>query len=692
MGKILVIAEKPSVGSDIAKVLGCNEKKDGYIEGDNYIVTWAVGHLIGLKYPEEHEERFKTWKLEDLPFHFPVSESLKVLPDTSKQFNTIKKLIHRNDVDSLINAGDAGREGYLIQEWIYRMAGNRKPVKVLWASSVTDEALRKAFSELKENQDFSLLLDEAEARAEGDHILGINYSRTLTLTKASETTTLSYGRCQTPLLNLVIQRDLEIENFKPEPYYQVEVTYRKGFKGVLVSEDKKRINFTDKAAAENMINSCMGKEAFVVEYTTEDKAKKPPLLFDLPTLQKAMGTNYGFTPDYTLSIAQSLYEKHKILSYPRTDSQYLSNDLYNEIKEHVLSCNFGIFKQLINSIDLGSLKAEKRYFNDLKVTDHHALIPTINQDTEKIYIGLNADEKKVFDAVVISLLAIFYPDFEYSITTIVCRIDNNYFLSRGTTIKKLGFREILKLDQEGDSKNQEEKEDKQILPILQKEDYVTVDNLKTLDKKTKAPGRYTVSSLISLMEKYKIGTAATRAEIIKKLMNPKRSYLTLENGKYFSTPLGRAYIAVIPDKLKAPDLTMNFEEKLALINAGELKKEDFLEEIVKELKENIAIFSRDAESGEKINIGFLSEEIGNCPFCKKAMKESAKNFYCSGYKEGCQFVIWKTMCGKTLTKTQVKQLLTTGKTGKISGFRGKSGSSFSAILFIKKDASIGFKF
>ena len=691
MGKILVIAEKPSVGNDIARVLGCTEKKDGYIEGNEYIVTWAVGHLIGLKYPEEHEERFKTWKLEDLPFHFPVSESLKVLPDTSKQFNVIKKLIHRDDVDSLINAGDAGREGYLIQEWIYRMAGNNKPVKVLWASSVTDEALKKAFANLKENREFSSLLDEAEARAEGDQLLGINYSRVLTLTKASGTV-LSYGRCQTPLLNLVIQRDLEIENFKPVPYYQLEISYRKGFKGILISEDGKKLDFKERTEAVNVLAECAGNEAEVVEYTTEDKSKKPPLLYDLATLQKAMGAAYGFTPDYTLSIAQSLYEKHKILSYPRTDSQYLSNDLYHEIKDHVLSCNFGIFRQFIDSIDLDSLKAEKRYFNDLKVTDHHALIPTINPETVNIYSSLTPDEKKVFDAVVISLLAIFYPDYEYSITTIVTKIvtkiGEHFFLSKGNTIKRLGFKEIFKLDQE----EKEEKEDKQLLPVLQVKERIVVDDLKIMDKKTTAPSRYTVSSLISLMEKYKIGTAATRAEIIKKLMNPKRAYLKLEKGKYLSTPLGRAYIKVIPDKLKAPDLTMNFEEKLAMINSGQLEKEAFWEEIVAELKENIAIFSQEAGSGEKISVGADNEEIGNCPVCHKPMREGQKNFYCSDYKEGCQFVIWKTISRKTLTTAQIKQLLNKGKTGKIKGFKSKKGSSFEAALYIKEDKSIGFQF
>lgn len=290
----------------------------------------------------------------------------------------------------------------------------------------------------------------------------------------------------------------------------------------------------------------------------------------------------------------------------------------------------------------------------------------------------------------ISLIAIFYPDYEYSITTIVNKIGDYFFLSKGNTIKKLGFKEIFKLDQE---EKPEEKEDRQILPALKVKYMVSVDSIRALDKKTTAPSRYTVSSLISLMEKYKIGTAATRAEIIKKLMNPRRAYLKLEKGKYLSTPLGRAYIKVIPDKLKAPDLTMNFEEKLAMINSGQLEKEAFLEEIAAELKENIAIFSQEdgAGAGEKI-MGAGSEEIGNCPVCHMPMREGQKNFYCSGYKEGCQFVIWKTISGKTLTTAQIKQLLNKGKTGKIKGFKSKKGSSFEAALYIKEDKSVGFQF
>lgn len=255
MGKTLVIAEKPSVGRDIAKALGVTENRNGYIESDQYIVTWAVGHLIGLKYPEEHNQQYKSWKLEDLPLVFPITESLKVLPDTADQFKVVKQLINRQDVDMLVNAGDAGREGLLIQEWIYRMAGNRKPIKMLWISSFTEAAVRDAFNgHLKNRADFMGLLEEAEARAEGDQILGINYSRLLTLTKAAPGTSLAYGRCQTPLLNIIVNREMEIAVFKPEPYYNIEITYAKGFKGILVDQDKKKIDIKSKDEAQQILN------------------------------------------------------------------------------------------------------------------------------------------------------------------------------------------------------------------------------------------------------------------------------------------------------------------------------------------------------------------------------------------------------------------------------------------------------
>ena len=686
MGKVLVVAEKPSAGADMAKVLGCTERKDGYIEGGNYIVTWAVGHLIGLKEPQEHDEKYVTWNLEDLPIAFDLSESLKVLPDTAKQFKVIKELIARPDVDSLINAGDAGREGYLIQSWIYRMAGNRKPVKVLWASSLTEEALKKAFANLKDDNEFCSLLQEAEARAEGDYMLGMNYSRLLTLTRAGAGTSLAFGRCQTPLLNLVVQRDFEIENFKSVPYYNLEVVYGKGFRGCLVEKNDKgnfvRKDISDKESAEKLMNCLQGKKAVVKSYDKASKSRKAPLLYNLAALQKSMGSKYGYTPEETLKIAQSLYEKHKILSYPRTDSQHLSMDLYNEIVEHLNSCEFGPFKAFIEKIDKSSIEADKRFFNDHKVTDHHALIPTIQSSMEGVYKELTTKEKNVFDAVVSSFIAIFYPDYEYDVAEVVAEIEGTFFLSKGTTVKKLGFKEVLKI--EPGETDEEEKEEKQLLPEFMEGEELRVDKIDFLSKMTQAPKRYTVSSLISVMEKYNIGTSATRAEIIKKLQNPKRTFMVLEKGKYMSTQLGRDYIRIVPEELKTPELTAQFEEELNLINQGKLGKRDFLkkwEKKIMEDKENLSI-----DLPEEGKVSFTAESMGKCPICKNGdVVKNTKGFGCSAYKDGCKFQIW----GTNVKEADVKMLLSEGKTKLIKGFVSQAGKSYNAFLQLNEDGTVG---
>lgn len=687
MGKVLVIAEKPSVGRDIAKALRVSGKKGGYIENDQYIITWAVGHLIGLKYPEEHNPAYKAWRQEDLPLVFSLSESLKVLPDTAAQFKVIKTLINRADVDYLVNAGDAGREGLLIQEWIYRMAGNKKPIKMLWISSFTEEAVRKAFDQgLKERKDFLPLLEEAEARAQGDYLLGINYSRLLTLTRAAEKTILSYGRCQTPLLNIIVKRDEEIEQFRPTPYFNISVTYGKGFKGLMVDEDGKRIDLNDRARAEGILKQ-LTTEATVITYTEEEKSKKAPLLYNLAVLQKVMGSKYGYTPDQTLAIAQSLYEKHKILSYPRTDSQCLSTDLYHEINKHLQCCRFGRFAAFIDRIDADTIQPQKRYFNDLKVSDHHALIPTIQQDMAERYGQLTVEEKNVFDAVVSSFIAIFMPEYRYSMTEIVTDISGHRFISKGITILSLGYKEVLKIEPE--SGEGEEKEERQILPKLAEGTPVSVDSKEISDKMTKAPGRYTIAGLIAVMEKYNIGTSATRAEHIKKLLNPGRAFITLEKGKYASTELGRQFIQIVPDELKDVKLTEHFEEDLKKVNMGEMTKEDFLDALLKDLKVNIERFSASGE--ERIGSARERESIGICPLCRRDIYETAKAYGCSGYKDGCKFVIWKTIAGKVISKQQAQQLLSKGCTAKLKGFTGKKGK-FDAALVLKPDGTIGFKF
>lgn len=687
MGKVLVIAEKPSVGRDIAKALRVSGKKGGYIENDQYIITWAVGHLIGLKYPEEHNPAYKAWRQEDLPLVFSLSESLKVLPDTAAQFKVIKTLINRADVDYLVNAGDAGREGLLIQEWIYRMAGNKKPIKMLWISSFTEEAVRKAFDQgLKERKDFLPLLEEAEARAQGDYLLGINYSRLLTLTRAAEKTILSYGRCQTPLLNIIVKRDEEIDRFRPTPYFNISVTYGKGFKGLMVDEDGKRIDLNDRARAEEILKQ-LATDATVVTYAEEEKTKMAPLLYNLATLQKVMGSKYGYTPDHTLAIAQALYEKHKILSYPRTDSQCLSTDLYHEINKHLQCCRFGRFAAFIDRIDVDAIQPQKRYFNDLKVSDHHALIPTIQQDMAERYGQLTVEEKNVFDAVVSSFIAIFMSEYRYSMTEIVTDISGHRFISKGITILSLGYKEVLKIEPE--SGEGEEKEERQILPKLAEGTPVSVDSKEISDKMTKAPGRYTIAGLIAVMEKYNIGTSATRAEHIKKLLNPGRAFIILEKGKYASTELGRQFIQIVPDELKDVKLTEHFEEDLKKVNMGEMTKEDFLDALLKDLKVNIERFSASGE--ERIGSARERESIGICPLCRRDIYETAKAYGCSGYKEGCKFVIWKTIAGKVISKQQAQQLLTKGSTAKLKGFTGKKGK-FDATLILKQDGTIGFQF
>lgn len=670
---ILIVAEKPSAGADIAKVVGATQRQDGYLEGNGYIVTWAVGHLIGLKAPQEHNEELKNWSLETLPLRFPISESLKVLPKTSKQFKVIKDLIHRDDVTLLINAGDAGREGYLIQEWIYRMAGCRLPKKVLWASSLTTAGIQNALDNLKDNDlpDFRGILREAEARAEGDYLLGMNYSRLLTLTRAYHQI-LSYGRCQTPLLNLVQERDSEIAAFKPEPYWMLTATYSKGFSGVLTGADGRATKYQDKSEAAKQYEKCSAGQGHVVKYEVVQKKIKAPLLYSLAKLQQEMGRKYSFSPDKTLQIAQSLYENHKMLSYPRTDSQHLSMDVFDEIGQHLTSCSFGKFRGLIEKIDLSALKPDKSYFNDHKVTDHHALIPTISGDMEAQYASLSEDEKKVFDAVAISLISIFYPHYRYDATTVVVDIQGAEFLSTGTTIRDLGFKAILK--------DMEDKDKLQILPVLQVGDNVEIDDLKLQEKMTTAPKKYNDETIIKVMEKYGIGTSATRAEIIKKLQNPQRQFIVREKGSYSVTELGKQYIRIIPEKLKSPELTQHFEIELQKVNDGKSSKESFLDALEKDFRQNFEIFSKESIADQQ-KIGFYSKQedapdyLGKCPKCGSAVKVGKFGAYCTG-KCGMRFGY---AMGKKLNENQIRKLLARQKI-LIKGLKSSKGNTYDAYL------------
>lgn len=681
MGKILVIAEKPSAGADIAKVLGCSKKGAGYIEGENHIVTWAIGHLIGQKMPEEHKAEYAKWKLEDLPFHFELRDSLKVLPNTAAQFKVIKELIHRPDVELLINAGDAGREGYLIQEWIYRIAGNNKPKKVLWASSLTDEALRKAFTVLKEPKEFEGLLREAEARAQLDYLLGINYTRALSLKNSlminGKRAIIHYGRCQTPLLKLVNDRENKIQHFVSTPYFEVDVKYTKGFSGHLIDEKKEIKRFENEDEAKKIMDS-LGSAAEIVSYKEVEKKTSPPPLLNLADLQKEMGRKYGYTAEDTLATAQSLYEKYKVISYPRTDSNFLSTDLYNEIDQHLEILQFGDFGKAMQGMK-AEKTLDKRYFNDLKVTDHHALIPTTNQNTKTDYEKMTEAERNVFSAIVYHFIAIFCPDYQYKATEIITEISGSKFLSKGNTILHLGYKAVLHNEKGAD----EEKKELQILPVLKEGDTLTVEKSVLLSKQTKAPAAYNVASIIDLMETYNIGTSATRAEILKKLLGKgagekiyeEKAFLRLDkNKKYSVTELGKKILQIIPEQLKDPELTNHYETELKKISSGELDLQRFLGTLIEEQRRQILAFKEQDEE--------IIEEKNSikCPMCGKPIRETDKAYSCSGWKEGCTFTVWKTIAGKKITPAQAAALLTKGRTGKISGFKKRDGGTFSAAL------------
>lgn len=684
MGKILVIAEKPSAGKDIARILGVTKPYSGYMENEEYIVTWAVGHLVTLKDPEDQDRRYSKWSVEDLPL--PPADGLKVIESAKQQFQTIKKLIQRNDIKYLINAGDAGREGLLIQTWIYRMAGNRHPVKILWASSLTDEAIRSAMSHLHDSdeEEFANLLREAETRAEADKIYGYNYTRMLTCLYGSPGAVLSYGRCQTPLLHLICKRDRENAEFTPEPYWTITAAFAEGFTAAEADTEGKAIRHMNRKEAEDSCRSC-GRTGTITDCRSEIKKIKAPALFNLAEIQNTMGKKYGLKPDETLAIAQRLYETHKIISYPRTDSRYLSTDLYGEIAEHVKPCSFGKFRKYIERIDFPSFRMDKTYFNDKKVSDHHALIPTINWNTEKIYETLSENEKNFFDEIAASLIAIFFAEYQYESTIIKASVSGREFCCSGSTLVAPGFKEVYQL-----LKTQEKMADsEQNLPKLEEGQEVSISSLELKEGRTKPPAKYHPGNIVKLMGKYRIGTPATSANIIQTL--EKRGFIVLDSKKkYTSTDLGRKFLEIVPAELQSEYLTIQFEEKLQKVNSGELSKEAFLADIYQQIQENIENI-RNRAPRKKLG---GAESIGNCPKCGKPVMEGKKSWYCPGYSlpSPCNFTIWKETAGKKIPAEEAKKLLANGKTNLIKGFHSSKGNTFDAYLILKEDKTVGFSF
>ena len=576
MGMICVLAEKPSVARDIARVLGANTPGKGCLKGGGYVVTWAVGHLVTQVNPEEIDARWKTWRQDTLPM-LPENIPLKVIAQSRDQFQCVKTILNAPQVDSVICATDAGREGELIFRRIYQMAGCRKPFRRLWISSMTEEAIAEGFANLRDGADYDGLYASALCRSDADWLVGMNGSRAFTLRYDS---LLSVGRVQTPTLSILVKRALEIRNFVPENYWEVQADFG-GYRGTWIDKDGKT-RIPDEKTAKEIVSAVTGREGEVLEVSTERKRVPPPLLYDLTTLQREANARYGFTAQKTLNLAQALYEKHKLLTYPRTDSRYLSHDMRPKVQ--------GILKGMpepLRALVLSPDKAVdpgKRVYDDAKLTDHHAIIPTGRRPGT-----LTADEQKLYEMVARQLIAAFYPDMEYDAMSAVTGVGEHKFLSRGRAVIAQGWQAANPPLRSKPKKGEEE----QALPQLQKGQRVPVKSAKAVAKKTTPPSPYTENTLLAAMEnagkfveneelrrqmkERGLGTPVTRAAIIERLIAV--DYVRREKKALIPTDKGIRLIAVAPEQLSSPETTGRWEKGLSDIAAGKMDPNRFMQSI-----------------------------------------------------------------------------------------------------------------
>ena len=634
--KKLVIAEKPSVGRDIARVLGCKQQGKKYIEGNEYIVTWGLGHLVTLADPEGYDKKLKTWRMEDLPM-MPERFKLVVIPQTRGQFQAVKSLIERKDVAEIIIATDAGREGELVARWILAKAGNKKPLKRLWISSVTDKAIRDGFAHLKNAKEYENLYHAATARAESDWLVGINATRALTCKYNAQ---LSCGRVQTPTLAMIAAREEEIRHFRPKPYYGLQLTG----KGITFTwKDKKSGSSAtfSKEKNEEIYKNLSGKTAVVAEVKKTKKTSQAEGLYDLTDLSRDANQRFGFSAKQTLNIMQSLYEHHKVLTYPRTDSRYLTTDVAETLRERVEAIAVGPYRSFTNTVLKGKITPKKSFVNNQKVSDHHAIIPT---EQPVILAQLSVDERKIFDLVVRKFLAVLYPPYEYEQTKITLECEGETFFAEGNVPLNRGYKEVTAPD--GD-------ESGKVFPALKEGEVIRDFSLKKTEGKTKPPARFTEGTLLKAMEnpvKYMqqkdakaaktlqetggLGTVATRADIIDKLFG---SYLIeKKENEIFITSKAKQLLALVPEDLKKPELTAEWESRLSAIAKGKASDRKFMREIATYTKELMKQIQNGTGTFRHDN---LTNKI--CPECGKRLLlvngKQGKLYVCQdrecGYKE-----------------------------------------------------------
>lgn len=599
--KTLVIAEKPSVARDIARVLKCGKNNQGALEGDKYVITWALGHLVTLADPEAYDEKYKAWNMLDLPM-LPEKFQLVVIKQTGKQYQTVKNHLYRKDIGDVVIATDAGREGELVARWILAKAGSKKPVKRLWISSVTDKAIKDGFVHLKDGREYQNLYAAAEARAEADWLVGMNGTRALTCKYNAQ---LSCGRVQTPTLSMIAGREKEIREFKPEKYYGLTVTVN-GVTWTWTDKKSGSSRSFQKERIEKLKKELPNSKMMVTQVHKTTKKTYAPGLYDLTELQRDANKRFGFSAKETLNIMQRLYENHKVLTYPRTDSRYIGKDVAETLKERLKACSVGPYRKIAGKLIGQPLKWNKSFVDDSKVSDHHAIIPT------EQYVQLehmSSDERKIYDLVVRRFAAVLYPPCEYEQTTLKAECAGEIFTAKGKVMKQAGWQEAYDTLIE-DASEDEVKE--QLLPEIKEGDALLIQSIKETEGQTKPPAYYNEATLLTAMEKGGLGTVATRADIIDKLFN---TFLMEKKDKDIHvTSKGRQLLELVPEDLKQPALTASWEKKLLQISDGRLKKETFIKEIRGYTKE---IVSEIQGSDGK----FRHENLTNskCPQCGKRM-------------------------------------------------------------------------
>jgi len=643
------LAEKPSVASDIARVLNCNTKGHGFFESDKFIVTWALGHLVTLADPDEYDKKYEKWNLEDLPM-LPAKMKLIIIKQTSGQYNSVKSQLVRSDVDGIIIATDAGREGELVARWIIEKANVKKPIKRLWISSVTDKAIKEGFEKLKDGREYESLYASAQARAQADWIVGINATRALTCKFGAQ---LSCGRVQTPTLAMIAQREREIQSFIPKAFYGA-TTIANSIKFVWCKEPSGEVRNFDKAAMEAIIKSIATKNILIKEINKTIKKVNAPQLYNLTELQRDANKQFDYTAKETLGYMQNLYEKHKVLTYPRTDSRHLSNDITDTLKDRVKACGVGPYSQLIGEIIRKPISVNKNFVDDTKISDHHAIIPT----EQTVFLNeMASGERKIYDLVVKRFLSVFYPPFEYEQTNVKALIGSETFIASGKIVKNIGWKAVYgnNIDTDDDSNEQT---DGQTLPPIEKGQSFNVTSLKLTEGRTTPPKPFNEASLLSAMEspiKYMqgasqeliktmgetsgLGTVATRADVIEKLFS---TFLLEKRGKdIFTTSKGLQLLTLVPTDMKSPILTAKWEQKLSLIAKNSLKNTAFIddmrlytEQIVREIKNSVSQYKHENVTME------------HCPECGKYLLavngKKGKMLVCQdrdcGYRKGVSMI------------------------------------------------------